>query len=482
MRSFYFCCLSCVLLILPNCLCGQTLQHRPMDQSGPSVPSQPTSDSGIPLIVRAGTPIKVALDRDARIHRAGQPVRGKTTEPIYAFDKLLVPAGTVATGRIAGIEDVPKMTRTLAAMNADFSPVHKVHVEFDQLVLRDGRRIRINTVGSPGAGVLQFVSAKETKHGKVKEGKATVKKRFTQAKSDLKQQLVTAKNQISAPDKLHRLEKFALAESPYRPQYLGAGTSFNADLQQQLEFGSESLRPETIANVGTLPRSGGVIRAWLSTPHSSSTSKRDNPVEAIVSEPLIVGGQLYLPQGTRLQGTVLQVRHARWLGRNGQLRITFHRMVLPDGPMREVDATLEGLEVVRGENLALDSEGGAQVRISRSRYLSTGIALALAAGSARPDEDNGGVHEGGLSGGTTGGAANGAVGFKLVGTLVGVLAHSQVVTAGLGAFGAAHSVYSHFLARGRDVVYPKDMSMLLAVSNPGEARDRSTETKSAGSD
>ena len=91
----------------------------------PSVPSQPTSDSGIPLIVRAGTPIKVALDRDARIHRAGQPVRGKTTEPIYAFDKLLVPAGTVATGRIAGIEDVPKMTRTLAAMNADFSPVHK---------------------------------------------------------------------------------------------------------------------------------------------------------------------------------------------------------------------------------------------------------------------------------------------------------------------------------------------------------------------
>jgi hypothetical protein len=60
-----------------------------------------------------------------------------------------------------------------------------------------------------------------------------------------------------------------------------------------------------------------------------------------------------------------------------------------------------------------------------------------------------------------GGAANGASGFKLIGTLVGAFAHSRVVATGFGAYGAAMSVYSHFLARGRDVVYPKDMSMVL---------------------
>jgi hypothetical protein len=60
-----------------------------------------------------------------------------------------------------------------------------------------------------------------------------------------------------------------------------------------------------------------------------------------------------------------------------------------------------------------------------------------------------------------GGAANGASGFKLVGTIVGAFAHSRVVATGFGSYGAAMSVYSHFLARGRDVVYPMNMSMIL---------------------
>ena len=36
------------------------------------------------------------------------------------------------------------------------------------------------------------------------------------------------------------------------------------------------------------------------------------------------------------------------------------------------------------------------------------------------------------------------------------------------------SVYSHFLARGRDVIYPKDMSMLigLGIARPRSGRKR----------
>jgi hypothetical protein len=62
------------------------------------------------------------------------------------------------------------------------------------------------------------------------------------------------------------------------------------------------------------------------------------------------------------------------------------------------------------------------------------------------------------------GAANGASGFRLVGTLVGAFAHSRVVASGFGIYGAGMSVYSHFLARGRDVVYPKDMSMKVGLA------------------
>ncbi len=87
----------------------------------------------------------------------------------------------------------------------------------------------------------------------------------------------------------------------------------------------------------------------------------------------------------------------------------------------------------------------------------------LAASSASPDGDRGLYHGADGGGDMGGGAANGASGFKLVGTLVGAFAHSRVVATGFGSYGAAVSVYSHFLAKGRDVVYPKNMSMVLEL-------------------
>jgi hypothetical protein len=38
-----------------------------------------------------------------------------------------------------------------------------------------------------------------------------------------------------------------------------------------------------------------------------------------------------------------------------------------------------------------------------------------------------------------------------------------VVSTGFGAYGAANSIYYHFLARGRDVVYPRDMAMVIGL-------------------
>jgi hypothetical protein len=116
-----------------------------------------------------------------------------------------------------------------------------------------------------------------------------------------------------------------------------------------------------------------------------------------------------------------------------------------------VEASLESVAVAQGEHLSLDSEGGAQVTTPKTRYLTTAISVALA-----------GIH--GADGGGAGqGAANGASGFHFLGTIIGALAHSRVVSSGFGFYGAAMSVYSHFLARGSDVNYPKDMSMLIGL-------------------
>ena len=156
------------------------------------------------------------------------------------------------------------------------------------------------------------------------------------------------------------------------------------------------------------------------------------------------------------------MRPARRLNRNGQLRIVFHQVVPPDGIEQKVEASLEGVEVAKGEHLSLDAEGGAQVTTPRTRYLTTAIAVALASSSMGSDHDRR-FHGGDGGGDPSGGAANGASGFGVLGTIVGAFSHSRVVASGFGFYGAAMSVYSHFLARGRDVVYPKDMSMVIGL-------------------
>jgi hypothetical protein len=217
-----------------------------------------------------------------------------------------------------------------------------------------------------------------------------------------------------------------------------------------------------------------VVHALLVTPLSSATSKKGDLVEAVISQPLVVSDRLFLPEGSHIEGSVLQVRRARRLNRNGQLRIIFHQVVPPSGIEQQVEASLEGVEVAKGEHLSLDAEGGAQVTSPRTRYLTTAIAVALASSSMGEGDHDRDLRAGG-GGDAGGGALNGASGFGLIGTVVGALSHSRVVASGFGFYGAAMSVYSHFLARGRDVVYPKDMSMVIGlgtrdtkpVSNPG---------------
>lgn len=454
---------------------GQTLATRPAElhpltsDPVPQPPSAlPESSDSVPLTVPAGTPLKVALDQEVRIQKVGQPIHGKIVEPVYSFDKIVIPEGSVVTGKVAGIDGVSKTKRTIAAMNANFSPYRQVHIEFDELVLPDGRHLPLHTVVSPASqGVLQFIPANTRENtGAAAEAKRAASRKISEARQEAKRQWDAAMEQLHEPGKMHRLERLGIAELPFHPQYMDAGTSFNADLQTPLDFGTEPLKAGALSSIGNPPPSGSVVHALLMTPVSSATTKKGEAVEAVISQPLVVSSQLFLPQGSHIKGTVLQVRPARRLNRNGQLRVVFHQVVPPDGIEQKVEASLEGVEVAKGEHLTLDAEGGAQVTTPRTRYLTTAIAVALAASSMSPDHDA--RFHGADGGGDPGaGAANGASGFGFLGTIVGALAHSRVVASGFGVYGAAMSVYAHFLARGRDVVYPKDMSMVIGLGTRG---------------
>jgi hypothetical protein len=422
------------------------LRDRP-----PVAVKTPTNES-IALEVPKGTAVQVILDKELRVQKVGQPVYGRVAEPVYAFDKLVVPVGTKVTGQITQLEGVSGGRRTLDALNADFTPPRKLQIEFDDLELTDGRHIPIHTTVTSDSGqVIQFVtSANDEKKKGVKDAAS---EKADQAKEEAKREWDSAIQQVKVPGKVHKIERYAIAQLPAHPQYIDAGTVYSAELQQPLNFGGEPLTPQLAASLSSPPPDGSFVRARLVTPLSSATSQRDDKVEAMLTRPLFDGDRLILPQGAILRGSVVQVEPARHMSRNGQLRFVFHDLILPSGLDLEVSAVLAGVQAGKTDNLKLDSEGGAQATSPKSRYLQTGIALGLAAVSAAGDGDVDILNK----------SAGGANGFKLVGIAVGIAARSNPLGIAMGALGASRSVYIHFIARGRDVVFPKNTAMQIGI-------------------
>ena len=446
--------ISFIFLTISTAMAGQ-------DSSSPATLSNNSAATQtVALTVARNTPLQISLDREVRIKKAGQPIHGRLIQPIYAFDRLVVPAGTEVDGHITRINAVSRKKRALAILNADFTPARKVEVEFDQLVLAEGRTITFKAEITPGSGqVMQLAS---TKGDKKKSARDAASEKIDEAKQEAKRQWQEAIKQIKQPGKVHRLERYAMSQLPARPQYLDAGTTYFAELREPLNFGSEPLTPQMAATIGTAIPAGSLIHALLITPLDSATTQKGAEVEAVLSQPLFDGNRLILPEGSRIKGVVLQVRPATRMHHNGQLRVAFHQIVPPDGVAQKVVASLESVQAASDGHVKLDPEGGAEASTPKTRYLSTGLSLALAATAMRQhnDADDAGRSQPGVGGG--------AAGFKLVGIALSLMVKSQAFGMAMGAFGASRSVYVHFIARGQDVVFPQNTLMEIGIGMHGK--------------
>src|SRR6266481_9592247 len=103
------------------------LKHRP--ETNPETAKSAIKEY-IDLTVPKGSALLVVLDREIRIQKVGQPIHGHLVEPVYAFDKLVLPVGTEVTGQISQIESVSAGRRTLATLDANLTPTRKITVEF----------------------------------------------------------------------------------------------------------------------------------------------------------------------------------------------------------------------------------------------------------------------------------------------------------------------------------------------------------------
>lgn len=404
----------------------------------------------------------MSLVRKVRIRKVGAPVEARVLEPVYAFDRVVVPAGSEVTGKVIRIAPVSKLARTEAILNGNFTPLKTAHVAFDTLILKNGTRMALVTQILPGTqNVIRLIADQSGKRPSL----------VSQARRAIDQRWRNAIHEVKAPGKLHRLKKLALSELPYHRQYLPTGTVFDAELIRPLDFGAAKLSPKETADMGQVPPQDSVVQARLLTALNSATAVKGSPVKALVTKPLFFPKskkRLLIPEGTRLEGNVVQVRTARYLHRNGQLRFVIRKMELPSGIRHRVNASVEGLEVSRGKNLALDSEGGASVTQSKMRYLTTGLSIAIAGTATAGESDH---HMGDLNGATGSADASttglaGASGYRLVGFALGAGLPSRPLGIALGIYGAARSIYFNFLARGHNVVLAKDTPMVIAFGSP----------------
>ena len=111
---------------------------------GLAAQQQLPDETEVPLTVSAGAPLRFYLTKRVS-KRAGEPVEGRIIEPVFAFDREVVPAGSVVSGKVSRTIPVSKWRRVQSILNGDFTPLRKATIQIDALILPDGARRAIQT-------------------------------------------------------------------------------------------------------------------------------------------------------------------------------------------------------------------------------------------------------------------------------------------------------------------------------------------------
>jgi hypothetical protein len=427
--------------------------------------------AGVELVAGTGTPLRIALDKTVGVKRVGQMVTGTLIEPLYAYDRLILPVGTPVVGHIESLENPSKLARLRAWSGGDFAPRRHVVIQFESFSL-DGETVSFHARGLDGmSNVRRHVAAGARMRATDAPGNAgTVTKAGHELKQKTQDSIEAARQQVSEaiaaikePGRMERLKLMLIDQLPYHRQYLPKGTVYDADLQASLSFGR--VDPVPSAAEGTSPAPSSILRARLTTTLDSATSARGSRVEAVVTEPVLSADHhLVIPEGTRLTGEVTLARRARWLHRNGQLRFLIDSVQMPQRESTLL-ASLHSVDVSADEHVAVDEEGGASATNSKTRFVAPALAvLALAGAGDGEDHPVSARHPNGGGGNPGAMSLGGLLGFNIIGAAVAPL--SQPLGLALAIFGVARTTYASVVGKGHDVRFAADTPIELALA-PG---------------
>jgi hypothetical protein len=406
----------------------------------------------ISLQLPSTTPLSIELLQHAPM-KVGEPLQGRLLYPAYVDNRLAVPAGTVLRGSVIQL-DSDRSHRIHSRLRGDFTPFHIPIVRFDRLVLPDGTLQPIESDSAKdGVPILRLSPPPGKQKG------SFIARQIAAQKQRLKDTAAL----FTAPGRGDRLVQFIYTQLPYHPERIETGTSWTVTLDQPLSVRVNDIRPDdrnqrdTSASAGqgaqAVPNATGSspdqrkewrLRAYLQQTISSAKQKPGDSFQALVSEPVFNADHtIAVPQGSVMIGEITQTKPARSFGRQGKLRFRFRELKLPNGFSQPVEGTLAGIDANRSADLQIDSEGGIQQK-SQNRVI-VPLVLTLLAGRAFDDDGSQLAH-----------SAVASNGFGIVGRVVGMVANSRNVAAGIGMYGAALSFYDLWLAHGRDVVFVKN--------------------------
>jgi hypothetical protein len=407
--------------------------------------------------------LRVQIDKRYPI-RVGTKVEGHLIAPVFLVDHEVLPVNTRISGSIIANHPVTGGARADALLNGDFTPLATPQLRFDQIILPDGTIAPISTTVSQRDGAI------------VRMKSSSKNRSLTQVAEDqLKQREHDTLDQFTKPGKSDRLLRILYGQLPYHPQRIWPGTQFDADLTEPLIVPQKNAPSPLPVQPFSEKSLTGVIEARLTQNLTSATTKQGELVDAILTKPLLDGTkkQVLLPEGTHLQGIVLQAKPARWLARNGKLRFTFRSVELPPSMAAEASKQLQvqepaatatpgtdhvihgrmiSSEANRNQNVQIDSEGGAKATGGPDKYVAPLVLGLFAASASLGDDDN--VVKNGVVGN----------GFGLMARLATMATANRGVTQGFAYYALSKSVYKRWIAKGSELTFPKDTRLQIELS------------------
>jgi hypothetical protein len=174
----------------------------------------PASSQIVPLIVPAGTPLQVKIEKRIRIKSVSQQIEGRVVQPVFVFNKEVIPAGTEVIGHVARLNPIARQKRFKAVLNGDFTPLHNPEIQFDLLKIGDGKIMRVKTGIASQLGVIAPLG-KRMQARKKTSLISTMFERMRVQLLNVREEIIS---EINSQPKWDRLQEEAYSRLPYHPQ------------------------------------------------------------------------------------------------------------------------------------------------------------------------------------------------------------------------------------------------------------------------